>query len=71
MLFTLKIKVMKTRGLLRFFPLLFASMIAGGSGAQMGGKLPIKLHSHGTFHRKGKFKGWMKENRKCSFNKNK
>ena len=62
---------MKTRGLSGFFPLLFAQLLAGGTGAQMGSKPPVKLHSHGTFHRSGKLKGWMKENRKCTFNKNK
>ena len=62
---------MKTRGLSSFFPLLLAQMMAGGFGATMGSKPPVKFHSHGTFHRRGKLKGWMKENKRCSFNKNK
>jgi hypothetical protein len=59
---------MKTRSLLGFLPLL-AAMI-GGKDAPMGSKPPATLHSHGLFHRRGKFKGWMRENRKSTFNKN-
>jgi hypothetical protein len=50
--------------------MLLASMM-GGSNAKLGGKPPLTLHSHGTFHKRGKLKGWMKENKKCTFNKNK
>ena len=59
---------MKTRGLMSFFPLLMASFMAGGTGAQMGSKPPVKLHSHGTFHRRGKLKGWMRERKRSTFN---
>ena len=51
-------------------PLLLSIMFAGGTGAQMSTKPPVTLHSHGTFHRRGKLKGWMRENKKSTFNKN-
>jgi hypothetical protein len=60
---------MKTRGLSRFSMLLM-SMMTGGSEAIMGTKPPVTLHSHGSFHRRGKLKGWMKERKRCTFNKN-
>jgi hypothetical protein len=62
---------MKTRGLSRFFGMALLGMLAGGSEAKLGEKPPAKYHSFGAFHRRGKLKGWMKENRKYSFNKNK
>jgi len=62
---------MKTRGLTSFFPMLLMAMMTGGKTATMGIKPQVTLHSHGTFHRKGKLKGWMKERKRCSFNKNK
>ena len=61
---------MKTRGLSRFSTM-FLALLTGGMGANMGEKPPVQLHSHGSYHRKGKFKGWMRERRRCSFNKNK
>lgn len=61
---------MKTRGLTVISMLLMSAMM-GGQGAVLGSKPPVVLHSHGTFHRRGKLKGWMKENRRCSFNRNK
>ena len=51
--------------------MLLMSAMMGGQGAKLGDKPPAQLHSHGSFHYKGKLKGWMKENLKCSFNKNK
>lgn len=60
---------MKTRGLTVFSMLLMQAMM-GGTGPTLGEKPPVKYHSFGAFHRRGKLKGWMKENRKCSFNKN-
>ena len=48
----------------------FNAMIKGGTGAPMAGGGERYLHQHGTFHKTGMFKGWMRENRKCSFNKN-
>ena len=55
----------------RIFPMLFANAMAGGTDAKMGEKPPATLHRHGSFHKVGKFKGWMRENRRCSFKKNK
>ena len=49
---------MKTRGLSDF-------------SATLGNKPPVQLHSHGSFHRKGKLKGWMRENRRSTFNNKK
>jgi len=55
----------------RVFSMLFLShLMTGGIGAKMGDKPPVILHSHGTFHRRDKLKGWMKEKKRCSFNKN-
>jgi hypothetical protein len=63
---------MKTRELLGFFPLLLSALMAGGSGATMAEATESTrvMHSHGSFHRKGKLKGWMRERKRCSFNKN-
>ena len=47
----------------------FNAMIKGGRGAPMAGGGERHLHSFGAFHKKGKMKGWMRENRRCSFNK--
>ena len=61
---------MKTRGL-TVFSMLLMGMMMGGKGAPLAATgNEIRYHSHGTFHRRGKLKGWMKENRKCTFNKN-
>jgi hypothetical protein len=63
---------MKTRGLSRFFPTLLMSMMMGGKGAPLSESgSEVHYHSHGSFHRRGKLKGWMRENRKSTFNKNK
>jgi hypothetical protein len=61
---------MKTRGLTMFSAMLM-SMMTGGSGAVTNSEKTTVLHGHGTMHRRGKLKGWMKENKKCSFNTNK
>lgn len=61
---------MKTRGLSSFSAILL-SFLMGGQGMNFGNKPPVQLHSHGSFHKKGKLKGWMKEKKRCSFNKNK
>jgi hypothetical protein len=61
---------MKNKRTSAFFSMLLASMFAGSSTTPLGNKPPVTLHSHGSFHRKGKLKGWMKENKKCTFNKN-
>ena len=58
----------------RVFSMLFAAMMMSninsaptnqiGSGLTMGGYNPMFIP------RRGKFKGWMRENRRSSFNKN-
>lgn len=48
----------------------FNAMVKGGHGAPMAGGGERHLHSHGSFHKRGTFKGWMRENKKSSFNKN-
>lgn len=60
---------MKTRGL-TVMSMLLMSMMTGGQGAALGSKPPVQLHGHGTFHQKGKLKGWMKERKRSTFNKN-
>jgi len=62
---------MKTRNLLGFLPFLLMSMMSAGdsiklrgSNYSVGGYNPIFIPRH------GKFKGYMRENRKCTFNKN-
>jgi hypothetical protein len=62
---------MKTRGLSQFFyPVLLAAMM-GGKDVKPNDETIAVYHSHGTFHKTGKFKGYMRENIKCTFNKNK
>lgn len=48
----------------------FNAMVRGGTGAPMAGGGERHLHSFGSFHKRGKFKGYMRENRRCTFNKN-
>lgn len=62
---------MKTNNLLRIFPVIMAMLMSGQSvegprfrGASINGYNP-------EFHpRRTKFKGWMRENRRSTFNKN-
>jgi hypothetical protein len=60
------------KNLLRFFPLIFAQLLASKDadlhpvyrGSSVSGFNPIFIPRH------KKFKGYMRENRKCTFNKN-
>ena len=58
-------------GFSKIFASALISIMVGGQDAKLGDKPPVTLHSHGSFHRKGKLKGWMRERKRCSFNKNK
>ncbi len=50
----------------------FNAMVIGGHGAPMSGGGERHLHQHGSFHRRGTFKGYDRENRRYnSFNKKK
>jgi hypothetical protein len=48
----------------------FNSIRSGGHGAPMDGGGEAHYHSHGSFHKTGMLKGWQKENRRSTFNKN-
>jgi len=48
----------------------FGSVKSRNAAPAIGGN-SVVFHSHGSFHRTGKMKGWMKENKRSTFNKNK
>lgn len=65
---------MKTRGLTTIMPLLLLAMITGGMEASpvAFGEFATWYGSHPIFiPRRSKFKGWMRERLRCSFNKTK
>jgi len=72
---------MKTNNLSKksFLMTMILALSAGfNSVAKRGGNAELATvgggtvyHSHGSFHKTGMLKGWQRENRKCSFNKNK
>ena len=58
----------------KFFPMLLMAAIIGQMKNPLEYKAPRGFAMHGynpEFHsRRTKFKGWMRENRRCTFNKN-
>jgi len=64
---------MKTRSLLAsILPFALAlGLSGGGKEAPTASERIAILHRHGSFHKHSKFKGWMRERRRSTFNKNK